>query len=52
MELGEAQFNVGYYYYKGQGVAPNRSKSIEWFERASKNGINEATEALERIKNS
>ncbi len=48
--LGEAQFNVGYYYYKGQGVVTNKYKAIEWFELASNNGIKEATTALKSIK--
>ncbi len=50
MDLGEAQFNVGYYYYYGKGVANNNSKAIEWFTRAANNGISQAKKALESIK--
>lgn len=36
-DQASAQFNVGNYYLKGLGVAPNPLEAITWFEKAANN---------------
>lgn len=42
----EAQFKLGFSYYKGEGVAQNIAKGVEWMEKASMFGNPAATEFL------
>ena len=37
--LGEAQSDLGYCYFDGDGVQKNYNKAFEWFQKAADNGI-------------
>ena len=37
--MGEAQFALGYYYYKGVGVEQDNRQALTWFYAAAKAGI-------------
>jgi len=45
----DAQYEVGIMYLKGQGVAQDRAKAINWLEKAAKNGNEQAASKLGRI---
>ncbi len=46
----EAQYEVGIMYLKGQGVAQDREKALQWLKRASDGGYQQATSKLGRIQ--
>ena len=44
-----AQYNLGYCYARGEGVAANRDEAVKWFSRAAERGCAEAKIALKII---
>lgn len=46
----EAQYEVGIMYLKGQGVAQDRKVALQWLEKASAGGYQQATSKLVRIQ--
>ena len=44
-----AQYNLGWCYDKGKGVAQNQSEAIKWYRKAADQGDTDAKEALERL---
>ena len=44
-----AQYNLGYCYARGEGVAANRDEAVKWFTRAAERGCAEAKIALKII---
>jgi len=51
-EMGDrdAQFNVGYSYVYGLGVAPDLNLAIQWFKKAADQGDEDAEKRLEECK--
>ena len=47
----DAQYAVGYMYYYGQGVVPDKRKAIHWIREAAKAGQPDAQAALDIIHN-
>ena len=45
-----AQFNLGVCYYNGQGMIQNNIKAYAWIAVASANGYDDATKALQLLK--
>lgn len=45
----QAQGSLGVCYYEGDGVAMNKTKAVEWFQKAAEQGYAEAIEALKMI---
>lgn len=45
-----AQFRLGWNYYIGNGVAPNRMESLKWYRKAAEQGYREAQDILEIIE--
>lgn len=46
----DAQYEIGIMYLKGQGVATDRDKAVEWLRTAEKNGNQQATGKLSRMQ--
>ena len=46
----KAQFNLGVCYYNGQGMIQNNIKAYAWIAVASANGCDDATKALQLLK--
>jgi uncharacterized protein len=46
---GAAQRNIGFLYFRGWGVAPDRAEAIRWFRKAAENGDKEAIEGLKKL---
>ena len=46
----KAQYNLGVCYYKGQGMIQNNIKAYAWIAVASANGYDDATKALQLLK--
>jgi len=38
----KAQFDIGYMFYKGQGVIPDNMKAVEWYRESAANGYTAA----------
>jgi TPR repeat protein len=45
----DAQYEVGIMYLKGQGVAQNRAKAVQWLNSASESGHTKAASKLRRM---
>lgn len=45
----QAQGSLGVCYYEGDGVAMNKTKAVEWFQKAAEQGCIQAKEVLESI---
>ena len=45
-----AQYNLGYMYENGQGVAKDLYEARKWYEKAAAQGHQQANSALERLK--
>ena len=45
----DSQVNVGYFYDKGIGVAPNRDAAMYWYKRAYRRGISYAASNIGTI---
>ncbi len=46
MGHGDAQYQMGVLYYKGQGVAKDNEKAAFWYGKAAKQGIKNAQNSL------
>ncbi|MDL1867407.1 SEL1-like repeat protein, partial [Betaproteobacteria bacterium PRO4] len=46
----DAQNNLGVIYLLGEGVQQNTDEAIKWFEKAAKQGNEEAVKNLEAIR--
>ena len=47
--MHKAQGSLGVCYYEGDGVAMNKTKAVEWFQKAAEQGCIQAKEVLESI---
>ncbi|MBF1383121.1 tetratricopeptide repeat protein [Porphyromonas sp.] len=45
----DAQFNLGYFMYKGLGVKPDHKEALVWLRKASAQGSEEAKTFLSEI---
>lgn len=45
----DAQYNVGLYYYRGQGVEKNFTQALYWFTKAAEQGHEGAKETLQEL---
>jgi TPR repeat protein len=52
VELGHpaAQYDLGICYYYGQGVAPNREKTIELWKLSAAQGFEDAVDSLKDLR--
>ena len=48
--VAQAQYNLGICYYNGQGMIQNNIKAYAWIAVASANGDDQATKALQLLK--
>jgi TPR repeat protein len=46
------QYNLGWSYEYGEGVAVDVSQAIRWYQKAANQGLEDAKEALERLASS
>lgn len=46
----QAQYNIGYMYEHGEGVTKDKATAILWYEKAADNGLENATSAVENLK--
>ena len=44
-----AQNNVGYMYETGQGIAKDREKALEWYQKAAAQGDGEAKKKARKL---
>ena len=51
-EQGNAygQYNLGFCYANGVGIAKDDEEAVKWFRKAADQGLKEAQEALERLE--
>lgn len=47
--MAEAQFNLGFMYYKGEGIKLDYSKAAHWFESYSQLGYQDVQNELAKI---
>lgn len=45
-----AQCNLGYCYYRGQGVEQDYQKAIEWYTKAAEQGFESAKDMVKKLK--
>ena len=45
----EAQYGIGYMYYYGKGMQPNKEAGIFWIKKSADNGFLKAKEAMQLI---
>lgn len=45
-----AQIILGWYYYIGHGMTPDKSIAVEWYEKAAAKGLPEAKRLLELVR--
>ena len=49
-EDAEAQFRLGVCYDDGDGVPMNKSKAVEWYQKAAEQGYAKAQNSITRVK--